>query len=263
MDTLSEIINLLEDQKIKGVKYHDISPENLEFISNTKRPDGPSIQAEIKPHNPPVEKPKEIDKPIPAAQEQTPDTVQEKLTVSHPELAELVKSCQKCSFCHTSNHRLMGMGNLNADLMFIGDCPEKEDDESGQLITGPAGKLLTDIIKAMKFDIGQVYVTNTIKCSTQNKQLVNEEQNVHKCVPYLKREIELVNPKVIVLLGPVPLKYLLDKSPIGKCRGQWFSHQGIDCMPTYHPSYLLRLPTAKRDVWNDMQQVMHKLGINP
>ena len=109
----------------------------------------------------------------------------------------------------------------------------------------------------MKYTREQVYTTNIIKCFSGNKRLL-EEQGTELCMPYLKREIELVRPKVIVLLGPVPLFYLTGQKGITKFRGKWLNFNGIDCMPTFHPSYLLRVPEAKRDVWNDMQKVMEK-----
>ncbi len=257
MDALSEIIDLLEIQKINGIKYHEISEENLDFIRG-KVTKGPALTDDKleKQNEPRSETEIKSIKPNHAVL-----SSQSCVNIPYPDLAEQIKSCQKCSFCTASKHRLIGTGNLNAELMFIGDAPEKEDDANGSLLSGGAGKLLTDIIKAMKFNVDQVYITNTIKCSVQNKQLVNEEETVSQCLPYLEREIQLVKPKAIVLLGPVPLKYLLDKAPIGKCRGQWYSYRGIECMPTYSPSYLLRMVPAKRDVWNDMKQVMQKLDV--
>ena len=111
----------------------------------------------------------------------------------------------------------------------------------------------------MKFTREQVYTTNVVKCFSGNKRLL-EEQGTEKCMPYLKREIELVRPKVIVLLGPVSLFYLTGQKSITKFRGKWLIYNGISCMATFHPSYLLRVPKAKREVWNDMQKVMGKLS---
>ncbi len=257
MDTLSELINIVETQRINGVKCCEISAANMEFITDAE-PSGKPVQ-------------KSVDKRV--ENQQNPgdnqltylppeDVVSEGLSVNLLELTQMVKTCQKCSFCHGSNYRLSGIGNSNAKLMFIGDSPEIDDDNTGSLLSGPAGKLLTEIIKAMTFTPDKVYITNIVKCYSHGKQLVNEKENVSLCIPYLRREIELVKPQVIVLLGPSPLKYMFDKGPIGKYRGQWFSYKSIDYIATYNPSYLLRIPKAKRDVWNDMKQVMKKLGID-
>ena len=143
--------------------------------------------------------------------------------------------------------------------MFIGEGPGADEDAQGIPFVGRAGELLTKMIKAMTFDRSEVYIANIVKCRPpENRNPSDEEAEV--CIPFLKRQIELVNPKVIVLLGAVPLKYLMGKTGISRMRGTWMEYKGIQVMPTYHPAYLLRNPGAKKDVWQDLQEVMSVLG---
>jgi DNA polymerase len=127
---------------------------------------------------------------------------------------------------------------------------------------GKAGQLLTKMIGAMQFARSEVYIANIVKCRPPGNRNP-EPDEVEACLPYLQRQIECVKPEVIVLLGAVPLRALLGGRSIRRERGQWRDFHGIPVMPTFHPSYLLRLPEAKREAWADLQQVMHRLGIDP
>ena len=143
--------------------------------------------------------------------------------------------------------------------MFIGEAPGAEEDAQGIPFVGKAGELLTKMIRAMKYDRSDVYIANIVKCRPPgNRNPLEEEAEV--CLPYLKRQIELVSPKAIVLLGAVPLKFMMGLVKISNYRGTWLEYEGIKVMPTYHPAFLLRNPDAKADVWKDLQQVMAYLG---
>lgn len=170
--------------------------------------------------------------------------------------------CTKCRLSGTRTQVVFGVGDRSADLMFIGEAPGRDEDLKGEPFVGRAGQLLTDIIKAMKLSREQVYIANVIKCRPpENRNPESDELDA--CRPYIRRQIELIQPKVIVTLGKFALQSLSGHSSIAisSKRGEWTSYEGIKVMPTYHPAYLLRTPSAKRDVWNDMKLVMVELGI--
>jgi DNA polymerase len=145
--------------------------------------------------------------------------------------------------------------------MFIGEGPGRDEDLAGEPFVGRAGQLLTEIIKAMKLTREQVYITNVVKCRPPENR--NPEQDeMEACRPYLQKQIALINPRVIVTLGRYAVQSTLQKPvPISSVRGMWQSLGGIKVMPTFHPAYLLRNPSAKKEVWSDMKKVMAELGI--
>jgi len=177
------------------------------------------------------------------------------------ELNLSAKNCKKCSLCANRKNVVFGEGSPNADLMFIGESPRAEEDQQGRHFVGDAGELLAKMITAMQFSKEEVYIANIIKCHPpKNRNPLPEEASV--CMHYLKRQIELVKPKVIVTLGAVPFKYLLNKTGLMRLRGQWDTYNNIKVMPTFHPAYLVREPKAKAATWNDLQQVMKVFGKN-
>jgi uracil-DNA glycosylase len=169
--------------------------------------------------------------------------------------------CQACKLAGTRTNVVFGVGNPNADLMFIGEAPGRDEDLQGEPFVGRAGQLLTDIIKAMKLSREQVYIANVIKCRPPENRNP-EPDEIEQCRPFLRRQIELIQPKVIVTLGKFGLQALTDRAySISAVRGQWLDFNGIKLMPTFHPAYLLRTPSAKKEVWADMKKVMAELGI--
>jgi len=170
-------------------------------------------------------------------------------------------NCDACRLAGTRTNVVFGVGSTTADLMFIGEAPGRDEDEQGEPFVGRAGQLLTDIIKAMKLTRDDVYIANVIKCRPPENRNP-EPDEIEQCRPFIQRQVALVQPKVIVALGRVGLQALTGKSyAISSVRGQWLDFEGIRLMPTYHPAYLLRTPSAKKDVWNDMKKVMAELGI--
>jgi DNA polymerase len=170
-------------------------------------------------------------------------------------------TCEKCRLSRTRTQVVWGTGNPNADLMFIGEAPGRDEDVQGKPFVGRAGQLLTDIIKAMKLTRDDVYIANVIKCRPPENRNP-EPDELESCRPYIQRQVELINPKVIVTLGKFALQSLTGKAnAVSAARGQWTEYNGIKVMPTYHPAYLLRTPSAKKDVWNDMKKVMTALGM--
>jgi uracil-DNA glycosylase len=176
------------------------------------------------------------------------------------ELERVVTACEKCRLSKSRTQVVYGVGNPNADLMFIGEAPGRDEDIQGQPFVGRAGQLLTDIIKAMKMTRDDVYIANVIKCRPPENR--NPEQDeLDACRPHIRRQIEIIQPKVIVTLGRFALQSLTEKAfAISDVRGKWLDHDGIRVMPTYHPAYLLRNPSAKKEVWADMKKVLVELG---
>jgi uracil-DNA glycosylase len=179
------------------------------------------------------------------------------------ELAAVAHDCTKCRLAKTRTQVVWGTGNPNADLMFIGEAPGRDEDLQGKPFVGRAGQLLTDIIKAMKLTRDDVYIANVIKCRPPENRNP-EPDELDECRPFIRRQIELIKPKVIVTLGKFAMQSLTGKAhAVSAARGQWTEYEGVKVMPTFHPAYLLRTPSAKKDVWNDMKKVMAELGINP
>lgn len=161
------------------------------------------------------------------------------------------------------------MGSPDAELMFVGEAPGADEDEQGEPFVGKAGQLLTRIIQAMGLSRDTVYIGNILKCRPDtpgqlsgNRKPTPEEMQT--CLPFLQEQIDLIRPKVLVALGATAVEGLLGKTAgITRLRGHWQTYRGIPLMPTYHPAYLLRNQSnsEKRKVWEDMLQVMEKLGL--
>ncbi len=164
--------------------------------------------------------------------------------------------CTRCKL-HTlgRNKIVFGVGNPNADLMFVGEAPGADEDLQGEPFVGRAGQLLTKIIESIGLTRDQVYIANVIKCRPPGNRNP-EPDEVEQCEPFLFRQIDTIKPKVVVALGKFAAQCLLRTTePITKIRGREFTYRDAILMPTYHPAYLLRAPSAKRDVWEDMKRV--------
>ena len=182
-------------------------------------------------------------------------------TTEFEALRSEVTACTKCRLHGTRTQVVFGVGNPNADLMFIGEAPGRDEDIQGEPFVGRAGQLLTDIIKAMKLTRDDVYIANVIKCRPPENRNP-EPDELDACRPFIRRQVEMINPKVIVALGRFGLQSLTERAySITSVRGQWLEYNGIKLMPTYHPAYLLRNPAAKKEVWADMKNVMAELGL--
>lgn len=171
-----------------------------------------------------------------------------------------IGDCQRCKLAGGRKTIVFGQGNPKAELMFIGEGPGADEDEQGLAFVGRAGQLLTDIIeKGMKMRRADVFIANVIKCRPpQNRN--PEPDEILSCQPFLERQIEVIQPKVIVALGKFAGQWLLKTAePISRIRGRVGDYRGIKAMPTWHPAYLLRTPTAKKEVWADMKVVMELL----
>ncbi len=175
-------------------------------------------------------------------------------------LAGAVSSCRKCRLCETRRNTVFGEGNPHAELMFVGEGPGADEDAAGRPFVGRAGQLLDKMISAMTFTREEVYIANIVKCRPPGNRNPDPDEAL-VCIGYLKRQIELLQPKVIVCLGGVALSFLCRQAGgITRARGHWLDFSGIPVMPTFHPAYLLRQESAKREAWSDLQQVMRALG---
>jgi uracil-DNA glycosylase len=180
-----------------------------------------------------------------------------------------VAVCIRCPhLARTRTQTVFGVGNPEAELMFIGEAPGADEDARGEPFVGRAGQLLTKIIETMGFNRAEVYIANVLKCrpdmprgSAGNRPPTPVEMQT--CLPYLAEQIDIIQPKVLIALGATAVEGLLGtRGVMRELRGRWHSHQDTPLMITYHPSYLLRnqAPSEKRKVWEDMLQVLERLG---
>jgi len=169
---------------------------------------------------------------------------------------ELGVDCSRCKLHALGRTQVVfGVGNPNADLMFVGEAPGADEDIQGEPFVGRAGQLLTKIIEAIGLRREDVYIANVIKCRPPGNRNP-EPDEVDQCEPFLFRQIDTVKPKVIVALGKFAAQCLLrTNDPITRIRGREFKYRDAILIPTYHPAYLLRTPSAKREVWEDMKRV--------
>jgi len=169
--------------------------------------------------------------------------------------------CTRCKLHSTRHTIVFGDGSRKARLVFVGEGPGADEDAQGLPFVGRAGKLLTQMIEAMGLERRDVYICNVVKCRPPgNRQ--PEPDEVAACSPFLFRQLDSIEPKVIVCLGATAFQTLLQTNrSISHYRGQWLDYRGYKMLPTYHPAYLLRNPAAKADVWKDLQKVMAELGL--
>lgn len=279
-DIITELVRILELKKNRGEKRIWVKPENSKKLfakpapakkQTTRATSGAARRPAPAQKQPPTRTPaptptfNQPQQPTSAAPQQQhilPQIPPEVAQLDWQTLFDTVMSCRKCPLCQRRLQAVFGTGNLNADLMFIGEGPRADEDRQGTPSVGRAGHLLTKMIAAMQFTREEVYITNIVKCRPPGNRNPNPNESA-ECLPYLLRQIELVKPKVIVLLGSVPLQLLLGKTDINRAHGVWHELMGARVMPTFHPSYLLRSPLKKREAWEDLQKVMHVLGKQP
>ena len=174
------------------------------------------------------------------------------------ELEEVVKQCRKCRLCETRKNVVFGVGNREADIMFIGEGPGADEDAQGEPFVGKAGKLMNMAFDMLGIKREEVYIANIVKCRPPNNRKPHDDEAGH-CLDYLRNQVILVKPKIIVLLGSVALKNVLGKEyGITASRGKWLERKGILYMPTWHPAALLRDENKKIDFIKDLKQVVKK-----
>ena len=172
-----------------------------------------------------------------------------------------MKNCHLCPLGKTRHNLVFGTGNSSAHIVFVGEAPGADEDEQGLPFVGRAGQLLTKIIEAMGLKRKDVYICNILKCRPPGNRnpLPNE---IGLCEPFLKKQLQVISPQVICALGTFAAQTLLKTDiPITVLRGRFHSYEGIKLMPTYHPAYLLRNPSAKKLVWADIQMIMREVPV--
>jgi DNA polymerase len=180
---------------------------------------------------------------------------------SLPKILGDIGECTRCKLHRGRTKLVFGDGNPNADLVFVGEGPGRDEDAQGLPFVGRAGKLLTQMIEAMGLQRKDVYICNVVKCRPPDNR-TPEKDEVEICSRFLLRQLDAIAPKVIVCLGSVAAQTLLETNRgISHFRGEWLDFRGRKLMATYHPAYLLRNPSAKGEVWKDLQKVMAVLGL--
>ena len=273
---LEATIQHLESLKAHGVRFISVSTEALENLNQPGKvrsdPSSPAtarFRLDAKSDSQPVLPSRPTLQNEGAASPKSLHDDKAK-TAAFENLRERAMACVKCSHLAASRKNVVfGVGNMDADLMFIGEAPGADEDAQGEPFVGRAGQLLTKIIETMSLTRDSVYIANILKCrpdtpvqSYGNRKPTPEEMQT--CIPFLHEQIDLIQPKVIVALGATAVEGLLGRTiGITKFRGTWQTYRGIPLMPTFHPSYLLRNAalSEKRRVWEDMLLVMEKLGM--
>ncbi len=211
-------------------------------------------------------KEKKLEKREVLAREKADEIKDESFFSSKKELLEKVKksvfSCKKCPLYETKRNYVFGEGNIDAEIMFVGEAPGEDEDIQGRPFVGRAGQLLTKMIKAMGYERSEVYIANILKCRPPGNKTPDKKLRM-TCFPHLQKQIAIIKPKVIVALGKVSAHTLLDTdTPITKLRGTWGEYQGIPVMSTYHPAYILRNYTerVRKEAWEDLKKVLKYLG---
>jgi len=181
------------------------------------------------------------------------------MNTSWPTLSQAVFSCEKCRLCQTRQNVVLGEGDLHASLMFIGEGPGAQEDATGRPFVGAAGQLLDKMLAAIGMTRDQVYICNIVKCRPPHNRVPEPDERA-ACMDYLRQQVALVRPKVIVCLGSTPARALLgDDIRITRDRGVWRLKKGVWFMPTFHPAALLRDLDKKRPAWEDFKAIRDKL----
>ncbi len=178
-------------------------------------------------------------------------------------IREDIGDCTRCRLHKGRTNLVFGVGNVNADLMFVGEGPGADEDAKGEPFVGRAGQLLNNMISAMGIRREDVYIANVVKCRPPSNR-TPEKDECDVCSPFLMRQIDVIKPKVIVALGAVAAKNLLAvNDSMSNLRGRWYDFRDSKLLVTYHPAYLLRDPRQKKEAWKDLQMVMKYLGLKP
>jgi len=275
-ELLRQVRQHLESLKAAGVEWLPVGaplPTSPQFAAPAREPQvihqpiaparveaPPSPQVAHQPAAParepqPALAPRTND-PTPAA----PLTIEQRRHELHV-LAERVAGCTRCAeLASTRKQTVFGVGPLDADLCFVGEAPGFDEDRQGEPFVGPAGQLLNRIITACGLKREEVYICNILRCRPPgNRQPLPDE--AANCKEYLERQLELIRPKFICALGAVAVKNLLGVTTgITRLRGSYLDYRGTPVLCTFHPSYLLRVPEAKRDVWEDMKSLLVRMG---
>ena len=247
-----QAVEYLQYLKEQGVTHVPSSGKKF-----AKRPPA-SPASDLRPRTPAAPPPPSPPAPRPSSPRPSssgPDTLES--------IAAEIAACELCPLAATRKNVVPGQGLLKPDVMFVGEGPGADEDEQGLAFVGRAGQLLTKMINAMGYTREQVFIGNIVKCRPPGNRVPTPEE-MEGCIPYLKRQIAVIQPKLIVCLGATAARGLVNETmPIGKARGSWREFEGIPVMLTFHPAYLLRDPRQKAPCWADLKTVLARLGKEP
>lgn len=260
LQALHQYLQYLKDE---GVRQVDVDPARLAALKAAARATPPVSRPAVTPRPAPSE-PEIATMPARARAVTPPPAPAGPVAEGLAAIAKQVAACRKCRLCETRTNVVPGQGSTRPAIMFIGEGPGADEDQQGLAFVGRAGQLLTKIIEAMGYTRDQVFIGNVVKCRPPDNRTPLPDE-MAACLPYLKAQIALLKPRVIVALGGTAVKGLFNdpKIAITRIRGTWMSYEGIDVMPTFHPAFLLRNPPSKREVWEDMKTVLKRLGQTP
>ena len=234
-----------EVEEVSEIAVETVATEIQEAVPENISPMPKATRSSSQPHASPAAAPPVIqDKPAALAA-----------------IREYIGDCTRCRL-HTGRTKLVfGVGNPNADIMFVGEGPGADEDAQGEPFVGRAGQLLNNMINAMGIRREDVYIANVVKCRPPGNR-APEKDEADTCSPFLMQQIDVIKPKVIVALGATAAKNLLMMNDsMGALRGRWYDFRGTKLVVTYHPAYLLRDPRQKKETWKDLQMVMKFLGL--
>ena len=246
-DIVSALGGLLAFEKDEGASHIDIAPRTVQALG-----DGPGAATPTPARTIPM-------------QRKEPDASDSHTDVRHAldAIAKRIADCRQCPLCEGRTKTVPGQGAWRPQIAFVGEGPGADEDRQGLAFVGRAGQLLTKIIEAMGLTRDDVWIGNIVKCRPPGNRVPYPDE-MEACMPYLKEQLAILRPSVIVCLGATAVKGLLDTGEgITKIRGRWMTFEGIDVMPTFHPAYLLRNAAGKKDVWRDMKEVLRFLGREP
>ncbi len=252
---IDQLQAFLEYKKEEGFQTLEISPETLAELKPAKTPNATADTPTLRGAPP---------KKAPAALEKSEESSVVVTGKTLDEIAGQIRTCNACPLHTSRKNTVPGEGNsTRPDILFISDYPGEEENEQGCFYTSEAGELLEKMIGAMGYKRDDIFILNLVQCRPPNNRIPHQEE-ILACAPYLKAQIALIQPKLIVALGKTAVEGLInEKIAITRMRGTWKTYNGIDLMPTFHPGYLIKVPARKRETWADLQAVLAKLGKAP
>ena len=242
----------LREQAVEYLQY--LKEQGITHVPSSGKTFAKKAPAPAAPR-PPAPVPAPVPRPPAPRPSSGPDTLES--------IAAEIAACQGCPLAATRLNVVPGQGALRPEVMFVGEGPGADEDEQGLAFVGRAGQLLTKMIAAMGYAREQVFIGNIVKCRPPGNRVPSPEE-MAGCIPFLKRQIAVIRPQLIVCLGATAARGLVNEIlPIGKARGQWREFEGIPVMLTFHPAYLLRDPRKKNEAWADLKAVLARLGKTP
>ena len=246
-DDVATYIDYMRDE---GKTDVEVSPEVVALLGHASAAPAPPAA------------PVPVSQPAPPTAAPVPAPASPETAAALSAIAARVAACTQCALHQTRTNVVPGQGNVVPEIMFVGEAPGADEDQQGLAFVGRAGQLLTKMIAAMGLTREDVFIGNILKCRPPNNRPPLPEE-METCLPFLREQIAILKPRVIVAMGATAVKGLVELPKgvgITKARGRWMKFEGIDFMPTLHPAYLLRNPAAKRDVWEDLKAVLTFLG---